>query len=507
MTVNFEKEKKKNIRLAIGVASFGVLGFLCMYVFFFALMFLAPWTLFSLMPFPSFSEEVVGLDGKLLLFSKRFDFKRATFEEPPKEKMTMRIYDGRSLTEPEEIKPFSSLYPTEEKIYFFDKGLYRTFDMKKWEESKNPAIGSNPKGAVCAESVWILSSFRKKPVLTFMREHETRDIPLPEEGLEEKVKACSFQLLCLDNDLHLFSKHDGTFIWYRYDGRQWHKPEMFEQGGEFKAMVFKNELLLIHRRGFGKQTEITLRVFSNNAWSEPKILTIPGTSLFTLPAVFQGRPIIFQQTFFTNKYYFLKEEQVEGPYRIRKPFLFSADFWKISAIGIALNILFLLFMFLLSLLIRKYKLKTWSINSREYEFASLFRRFLAKCIDMLIITIPSIIPIFFSLKDDLIFDNPFKFMALSFLTIAVMVFGSFLYHSLLEGLWGKTIGKRLCGIVVLKDDFTKCTLGRGFLRNLMRIVDSFFYYLVAAVSIAGTMKWQRLGDLVAGTVVIRDKRK
>jgi len=24
---------------------------------------------------------------------------------------------------------------------------------------------------------------------------------------------------------------------------------------------------------------------------------------------------------------------------------------------------------------------------------------------------------------------------------------------------------------------------------------------------AGTMKWQRLGDLVAGTVVIRDKRR
>jgi uncharacterized RDD family membrane protein YckC len=88
-----------------------------------------------------------------------------------------------------------------------------------------------------------------------------------------------------------------------------------------------------------------------------------------------------------------------------------------------------------------------------------------------------------------------------------MIVGSFLYHSLLEGLWGKTIGKKLCGIVVLKDDFTKCTIGRAFLRNAMRIVDSLSYYLVAAVTIAATMKWQRLGDLVASTVVVRDKRK
>lgn len=100
------------------------------------------------MPFPSFSEEVAGLDGNLLMFSKRLDFKGATFEEPPREKMTLRIYNGEFLTESEEIKPFSSLYPTENKIYLFDKGLYGTFDMRKWEEFRNPAIGSNPKGAV-----------------------------------------------------------------------------------------------------------------------------------------------------------------------------------------------------------------------------------------------------------------------------------------------------------------------------------------------------------------------
>lgn len=89
----------------------------------------------------------------------------------------------------------------------------------------------------------------------------------------------------------------------------------------------------------------------------------------------------------------------------------------------------------------------------------------------------------------------------------IVIAGSFFYHSLLEGLWGKTVGKKICGILVLTEEFEKCTLLKGFLRNLLRIIDAFFYYLVAAVSMAGTMKWQRLGDIVAGTVVVRDMRK
>ena len=82
----------------------------------------------------------------------------------------------------------------------------------------------------------------------------------------------------------------------------------------------------------------------------------------------------------------------------------------------------------------------------------------------------------------------------------------YFYYSLLEGIWGKTIGKRICGIVVLKDNFTKCTISKGLLRNLLRIVDFLFYYGVGLVSAVATTKWQRLGDIVAETVVVRDRR-
>jgi uncharacterized RDD family membrane protein YckC len=64
----------------------------------------------------------------------------------------------------------------------------------------------------------------------------------------------------------------------------------------------------------------------------------------------------------------------------------------------------------------------------------------------------------------------------------------------------------ICGTVVLKENFTKCTLSNGLLRNLLRIVDFFFYYGVGLVSTVATMKWQRLGDIVAETVAVRDHR-
>ena len=280
---------------------------------------------------------------------------------------------------------------------------------------------------------------------------------------------------------------------------------MFEDSSEYKAIVVKNNMFLIHFRSFGNHLEIALRGYNRYFWSEPKTFDIRGLSISTVPAVFKNRFIIFQQGLFSEKYHILEGEHIEGPFTISKPFFFTFNVWKVLIFGFSFQLIFFVFIFLLSLVIRKFKLKTWRIEAREFEFASLFRRTLAKSIDFLLVTIPAVAPIYFVLSDDPFFGNPFQYIGLAVYSMTVMLLGSFLYHSLLEGLWGKTLGKKMCGIVVLKDDFSKCTIGRGFLRNVMRIVDSFFYYLVAVVAMAGTMKWQRLGDIVAGTIVVRDK--
>jgi uncharacterized RDD family membrane protein YckC len=507
--VNLESEKKKNVRLAIGVASLGVIGFFCIYIVFFAIMFFSPFKLFQLFSFtfPSFSEDVVGLDDNLVIFSKSFDFKEAAYEKPPREIMTMRIYNGQSLSNPEEVKPFSSLYPAGNKIYFFEKGLYRTFDMKTWEEFKNAEIGAYPKGAVGTDGIWVLSTIRKMPVLKLITERETKEVPLPDEALEEEMRVCSTQLLCLGKELHLFWKKNDSLVWHKYNGKKWEEAEIFENTGEYKAIFFRNNIFLMQSMSFGDHLEIAVRSYNNYFWSEPKPLSISGIFIRTIPAVFKGKLIIFQQGFFAEKYYLLNGDRLGGPYTISKPFSFPMAIWKVIFIILSLKLLFFLFVFLVSLLIRRFKLKTWKIDAREYEFASLFRRALAMSIDFLITAIPAAVPFYFVLKHDFLSENPFQYMGLAIFSVTIIFLGNFLYHSLLEGLWGKTVGKKLCGIVVLKDDFSKCSIGRGFLRNVMRIVDGFFYYLVAAVAVSGTMKWQRLGDLVAGTIVVRDKKR
>jgi len=86
------------------------------------------------------------------------------------------------------------------------------------------------------------------------------------------------------------------------------------------------------------------------------------------------------------------------------------------------------------------------MDTTEYEFASLFRRFLAESIDSVITMVPVGIPLYFVLKDGSFFDNPFRFVGIAMFLMGCLLLLSFLYHSFLEGLWGKTIGKMMCGI-------------------------------------------------------------
>ena len=505
--INFEKEKKKNTRLAIGVASLGVAGFIGIYILSFLIMIYFPGWLFNLFPFPSFSESVVGFKGNLFLFSKTVNFKGRGFENPPEEIMMLKTFDGKSLSEREEVKSFASLCSTEDKIYFFDKGLYRTFDGKNWEVFKNPAIGENPKGAVAAEGIYVLSTVRKKPVLKLISENKVKEIPFPDDEMREKMYICSSKILWSGNELYFFYKNDDDLFCSRYDGKNWSQPDRFENEGNYKTLLFKDGILLF-QMDFRKRQNITLRTYSKNSWSEPKTVNVPGTSFHfnLMPAIFAERPILYQQGFFSEKYYFVDEGRVSGPFRISRPFFFSLGVWKIILITAASTAICFLLAFLLSFFIGRFKLKIWRMDSKEYEFASLWRRFLANYIDTAILMAPFAAPVYLLFKNDAFFDNPFRFFALTILSMLSMLLVGYFYFSLLEGIWGKTIGKKICGIVVLKDNFTKCTLSKGLLRNLLRIVDFFFYYWVGLVTAVATMKWQRLGDIVAETVVVRDRR-
>jgi uncharacterized protein len=86
--------------------------------------------------------------------------------------------------------------------------------------------------------------------------------------------------------------------------------------------------------------------------------------------------------------------------------------------------------------------------------------------------------------------------------ILVIVYLSlwFNYFSFCEWRWGQTIGKNATGMMVTTLDGGRLTFGQASLRNLLRLVD---WLVIGWVMIATGERRQRLGDRVAGTVVVR----
>jgi uncharacterized RDD family membrane protein YckC len=94
---------------------------------------------------------------------------------------------------------------------------------------------------------------------------------------------------------------------------------------------------------------------------------------------------------------------------------------------------------------------------------------------------------------------------------AIVIFVLFLwfwgYFTLFEAFWsGRTPGKRLAKIRVIQRTGRGIGLFESMTRNFLRIVDQFpLIYAVGVVSIFLTRQHQRLGDLVAGTLVVHER--
>jgi uncharacterized RDD family membrane protein YckC len=73
---------------------------------------------------------------------------------------------------------------------------------------------------------------------------------------------------------------------------------------------------------------------------------------------------------------------------------------------------------------------------------------------------------------------------------------------------GATPGKRAMGLRVVQDSGSPITLGQAVVRNFLRFIDGMPFMLTYGIGLASclaTRRFQRLGDLAAGTVVVYDK--
>ena len=95
--------------------------------------------------------------------------------------------------------------------------------------------------------------------------------------------------------------------------------------------------------------------------------------------------------------------------------------------------------------------------------------------------------------------------------IAIVIFAVFLvnwgYFTLFEAFWnGRTPGKRVARIRVIQQSGRAIGLFESMARNLVRYVDWIpGFYAVGVIAMFVTRQHQRLGDLAAGTIVVRDR--
>ena len=89
---------------------------------------------------------------------------------------------------------------------------------------------------------------------------------------------------------------------------------------------------------------------------------------------------------------------------------------------------------------------------------------------------------------------------------AVFFFLTYLaYFFLMEALWCRTLGKLFQGLVVRKLDGSRCDWKAALIRSALRIVEVnplLFGGLPAGLVIIASARKQRIGDILAGTLVV-----
>ncbi len=150
-----------------------------------------------------------------------------------------------------------------------------------------------------------------------------------------------------------------------------------------------------------------------------------------------------------------------------------------------------------------------------FSLASIGNRFLAAIIDhliqytlMILVIIIGTAMMGFSLLDSensFFTEAPKWAAAILLILLFVIYFG---YFVVFEWRWnGQTPGKRMMKLRVIRDDGRPVTIWESIARNLLRIIDTMPgpMYSVGLITIFLSGKDQRIGDIFAGTVVIRER--
>jgi len=150
-----------------------------------------------------------------------------------------------------------------------------------------------------------------------------------------------------------------------------------------------------------------------------------------------------------------------------------------------------------------------------YELAGLGSRFLAVAIDLLLQSLAGL-AVFLLIAwaqpgtTALARSLGLHEQTISAIEIGIAIFIVFLiylgYFVAFETAWnGRTPGKRAIGIRVVRDGGYPITFMDAVIRNLIRVGEAALGYLPSMISAIVSPQNKRLGDLAAGTIVVRDR--
>ncbi|MBS4217577.1 RDD family protein [Bacillus sp. FJAT-49711] len=157
-------------------------------------------------------------------------------------------------------------------------------------------------------------------------------------------------------------------------------------------------------------------------------------------------------------------------------------------------------------------IKTPEYVSLQFQVAGLGSRTAAYIIDQLILMAfnIAIVVIFliitYGQPDILIFLDLHSYLiAIIIIGIFFINWGYFFAFEYFSG--GRTPGKRAMGIRVIQENGHSITLLSSFIRNLLRIIDSLpTGYFLGIIMIFFHSKHKRIGDLVAGSIVVHERK-
>ena len=150
----------------------------------------------------------------------------------------------------------------------------------------------------------------------------------------------------------------------------------------------------------------------------------------------------------------------------------------------------------------------------EFPLAGIGSRFMAIALDTLIQLLLYFAGIFAMIGVAKLAPNlplSLNWLPVSWLPALVILFLFCVYwgyFAVFEIFWnGKTPGKHMAGIRVLKDNGRALNVYEIIGRNLMRAIDWLpFLYVVGIVTVMISRRNQRLGDFLVGSIVVHDKR-